>query len=365
MIRVAAAGTMFVLALGGCGLPAPVQPSPEPSIAPVSSPESAFDVACDDVIPLSDVQDVWGAELSVVAHPFAGANRSWAMQGTALIQDGALVCAWGLPDQVPQVVLLALPDAANGYERSEPSFLSEPFSYSKSEGFDGLLTSCRDDSELHGAQCHWNVLAGDVWLSLFVQDIPDDEFVAGLGGAIEAVVDGSSTLGFATAAVEALSMAERREVVRGGGDLAPCTELSAADVAEVLDIAESSLSVFSGRPVEGSMGRSTPEFGQVMWAYSYERLGYTECGFATGQSSVTAMVAPGGAWVLSDERVEPEHPSLVDVEGFGMGVDWCVPDILCAVAVAHGTDLLLVEVAPDGSTASDTARTLVGRLAEL
>jgi hypothetical protein len=256
--------------------------------------------------------------------------------------------------------MLALDSAANGYERSEPSFLGGQVApYAAADLGDRASVFCRDDSRDAGIQCHWNVLAGQSWVSFFFQNVPRSEVENG----VPVKDSGMSTI--VRTALEALEESPRRTITRPESSLVPCDEtLSPESLGRIFDADPSSLTIISGRPVEDSLGRSTPAFGQVMWAYSYERLGYSECAFGGPNVQGSVMIAPGAAWILTEP--DAKHGELVEVAGFGPGVDECRTEgtfTLCTVAVAIGDDLALAQVVPiDPGAGSAQARALITSL---
>ena len=261
------------------------------------------------------------------------------MQGTALLQDGALACTWTREGkQRPAVVIIALDEGANGFGRSEQPFIeASQIPYQSLDIADGAYTFCQDDGQI---LCHWNVLAGDVWLS-FMFGIVDESDNNGLAdGAIGAIINN---------AIDALATAPRNEIDRAEPTLPGCHEtLTQQGVADALGVPATSLNASAGRPLEYALGSSTPEFGQVMWAYSYERLGWGECTIQGETVSFTSIVAPGAAWILDEPgAVQPE---VIEVADLGRGIDECSTEgdfTLCTVAVAVGEDVALVQLSPD------------------
>lgn len=333
---------LVLVTLSGCSA---VAPEPTVSPEPNSSRISAFDLECSQLVSPDLLAAVWDEPLEPRPYHQAGAAGSWEMQATALMQDGALACGWRAPAEGgPGLVILALDDARDGFEISEPSFLtSEAFPYDAVDAGDGGHTFCRTDSPGPGIRCHWNVLIGDAWVSFYLQDLPDSELTsdgrAVRDAGVGAIVD---------AAVAAIEGAARVEIERATSELAACEQvITPAAIAATIGVTEADVQTLFGRPVDDSLGRSTPLFGQVMWAYSYQRLGYSECAFGSQSMNGTVMVAPGAAWIL--EEPDAVQPSLREVEGFGSGVDECLTEgdfILCTVAVAVGDDLVLAQVAP-------------------
>ncbi|NYF08958.1 hypothetical protein HDC94_000114 [Leifsonia sp. AK011] len=332
-----------VILLAGCASTIPPETPAPPT--PVSARDAAIDLECADMVPVDDLRALWGEEIFPAAYSEAGAAGSWEMQATALVQDGTLACAWATPDSSrPKLLVLAMDDAAEGFEESEPSFLSgDIFAYTATGLGERSSAFCRDDSADAGIQCHWNVLADSTWLSFFFQALPQNEVTS--DGQV--VVDGEAGA-IVTAATEAVASAPRITVERATSTLPRCEAvITPATVGDVLGVDASEVRVESGRPVGESLGKSTPLFGQVMWAYSYARLGYSECAFGSTDVSGAVIVAPGASWILDDP--DAVQPALVEVADLGAGINDCTEGqgrVLCTVAVAVDSDLVLVQVAP-------------------
>ena len=300
------------------------------------------------MVPAGELEAIWGPEITSTPYDQAGAAGSWEMQATALLQDGVLACAWGLADSSrPQLVVLAMDDATEGFTLSESSFLDgQVFPYAPTPLGDRSSAFCRGDSPDAGIQCHWNVLSGSTWLSVFIQGVPEDEVQS--DGAVSPDGDMGAIV---RTVIDSVSAAPRIPVERLETTLPPCERVVTSDLlSTVLEVDAATVRVQSGRPVDQSMGKSTPTFGQVMWAYSYARLGYSECSFVAGDVKGVAMVAPGAAWILEDPTAR--QPALVQVDDLGEGIDECVEEqgfVLCTVAVAVGADLILAQIAPQSA----------------
>jgi hypothetical protein len=328
-------GGALVFVLSGCSLLFPDAPA-EPGAGATFPPAlpTAFAIGCNDVLSLDELHPVWGEAMKPAPYAEAGAAGSWQMQGTALVQDGALACAWAKPGSEgdPQLVVLALDAAGDGYRRFEPSFLSGEFAYESQDSGDASQAFCRSDSGADGGQCHWNVLAGDTWVSFFFQGLAKPEPTVEQAALVDAAI----------ARIEA---SPRLPVTRALTSLPPCEHVTIEQVAAAAGLEASSLKLFLVRGDDEVLGTSTPKFGQVMWAYSYERLGYSECGYPSGDAGVDTMVAPGAAWILNARFAQ--QPPLTQVGDLGRGVETCFTDsgsTICTVAVVSGDDLVLVQL---------------------
>lgn len=337
-----------VVLLTGCTATTPPPTTTSTSTSSTVGISGVFDVGCSSLVPPESLEAMWGSKITPRPYSEAGAVGSWEMQATALIQDGALACAWGLPEsRRPQLVVLALDDAIPGFNASEASFLEgSVFAYEPAFVGDRSSTFCRNDSPDAGIQCHWNVLSGNTWISIFFQGIPESEVTS--GRAVRDALSGD----IVSSVVSSLDAASRTAVTRSTSTVKSCdATLTPAVVSGIFAISPDELSVSSDRSLEASMGRSTPLFGQVMWAHSYARLGYSDCSFIGPEGILgTAMVAPGASWILDEP--DAKNGTIVEVDDLGRGIDECQSDggfTLCTVAVALGNDLVLAQVAPSSA----------------
>lgn len=333
---------LAVCLLAGC---APqVLEDTQPTATAWERPAVAFEVECDELVPIEDLRAIWGGGLKPVPYEEAGAQGSWEMQGTALLQDGALACRWTVPGKQSQITVLALDDAADGYERTESTYLDDTrFDYNSAEIADGAQTYCR--TEDGPPRCHWNVLAGDAWISLFFEDVSTSELAPGGSARTSDTPLAEVAIQF----INSIANSPRRHIEREAGQLEPCRDtLGQAEVAEALDVPIDELGGSAGRPLEYALGTSTPDFGQTMWAYSFERLDYYECMFGTASVTGSVITAPGAGWILDDP--EALQGSVTEVEGLGRGIAECRTEgdfAICTVAIAVGQDLALVSLSPE------------------
>ncbi len=100
-----------------------------------------------------------------------------------------------------------------------------------------------------------------------------------------------------------------------------------------------------------------------MWAYSYERLGYSECIFGIDSLHGSAIVAPGAAWILTEPGAL--QSGIHAVEYIGSGTQECVREqtgVICSVAVAANGDLALVQMLSPSEEAAQHAALEIARL---
>lgn len=334
--------------------------------APVAEERPAPDVAADDDTGWRDPRcpelrddeqfaGFWSVPVESDDYVSFGASSVWNMQGSALIQAGALVCAWSADEAASSALVIALGDGAEGFRRSEASFADPASGYQAVDRWDGAFVTCRTDGT---PRCHWNVLAGTTWLSVLLTDVPRGDL-----GDVDL-----STTASADLVADLVGRLDVTELTTATTEPAlwSCASTLAPDaVADVFDVEVSRLGGSSGASVEYALGRSTPDFGQTMWAYAQEILGYRECHLTLdGQRAAAIVSAPGGAWALEDADLAPEE--LVEVANLGRGLDRCETEgdyTLCTVAVTRGDDLVVVQV-PASSTA-DLARSQAAAIAAL
>jgi hypothetical protein len=100
-----------------------------------------------------------------------------------------------------------------------------------------------------------------------------------------------------------------------------------------------------------------------MWAYAYERLGYSECSFQSNERQAVVMVAPGGAWVL--DALYAIQPPVRQIDDLGRGVNDCAVsggETFCTVAIGSGDDLVLVQLQADDAESGKRAGEQLVRL---
>jgi hypothetical protein len=352
MVRVArgvVVAVLAVVAMTGC-TPFEIE---APTLAPQEEPISDGwrDPTCADVTDEEQFARVWSAAPQAAGYAHFGATSVWNMQGSALIQAGALVCAWGSDDAESSVLLIALGDGADGFLRSEPSFGDPASGYVPVSGWDGAYVACRTDG---APRCHWNVLDDNTWISVLVRNVP--------AGDLEAEdLAATTTADLVAALVDRVASVEPTSVSSPPDVWSCASRLTPETVAEVVGVEVSRLGASRGAPVEYALGRSTPDFGQTMWAYAQELLGYRECHLSLdGQQLASIVSAPGGAWLLEDIE------GLAEVPDLGPGLDSCETEAdftLCTVAVTRDDDLVVVQVPAEGS--EDLARKWAAAIAAI
>ena len=345
---------LSIAMLGGCVSVVIETPTPGPAVTAHSG--GWMDPRCSEIGGGPEFSLLWAVAPEATAYHSYGAESVWSMQGSALIQAGALVCVWGSDGEAPSAVMIAMGEASEGFRRSEPSFADPASGYSPVDRWDSAYATCRTDGAL---RCHWNVLAGSTWVSVLLRDVPKSDVEA-------ADLATTSSAEFVATLVERVRQVGPLPAASDPGSWSCASTLTPELVAAAWEVDASRLGASAGAPLEAALGRSTPDFGQTMWAYAQELVGYRECHLALDGEMVASIVsAPGGAWLLDSPNIAPGELAG-DVAGLGPGLDRCETEsgfTLCTVAVARGEDLVVVQV-PAGST-EDAARAVAAALAAI
>jgi hypothetical protein len=346
---------VLVAGLGGCGISLDAgQPSGPPTESP--APDSFRDDRCDGLTSAADSDWVWEGGLQPgLKFPY-GALSTLTMQGTALVQSEALICSWDDQDGDPAAFMIVMGEGEEGYRRSEPSFADPDNRYLSVPILDGAYLACErvdEDSLL----CHWNVLHGSDWISLFVRGIPLEDLASG-------DLAGSQSAGMVSALAQAVGELDIPKTPSGTPN-AICTErLSPATLAEPLGMEAARIKVVPGPTLEESFGHASPQFGVVMWKYAYELLGYSTCGIVIdgGAAIGAVMISTNSAAILQDSSAM--QPDVVEIEGLGQGIETCMLEDsppFCTVAVVVGEDLFLIQFnVPSDMDGAAMARAALG-----
>lgn len=324
-----------------------------PTPAPADEPavDGWLDPRCVGVTDDEQFARTWPDPPEAVGYASFGATSVWNMQGSALIQAGALVCAWGSDGSESSALLIALGDGADGFLRSEQSFGDPAFGYLPVDRWDGAYVACRTDGV---PRCHWNVLDGTSWVSVLLRDVPAADLTA-------ADLATTASADLVAALLDRVAKVEQTSVSVAPDAWSCASTLTPESVAALLDVESNRLGGSPGAPVEYALGRSTPDFGQTMWAYAQELLGYRECHLSLdGQQVASIVSAPGGAWLLEGAE------GLVEVANLGPGLDGCETEAdftLCTVAVTRDDDLVVVQVPVDET--EELARARAAELAAI
>lgn len=329
-VVVVAAATGCTVGFGPVSPPDPAGPG-EPPIT-----ETQVDERCDGLLSATDVDGLWAGDLVPEQQFPFGAAATWTMEGTALVQSEALICTWLREDDTPAALLVVMGDGEDGFRRSEALFRDAGGPYVAVPIFDAAYVACRKDEVV---SCHWNVLNGADWISLFLIDVPEEQMLAGdLTATASAHV--VSAVGDAVRALEIPPTPSTTPPSECTVRLTPDT------LAGPLGVEAARVTVLpSPRLEEETLEGTSPRAGQVMWKYAYELLGYSNCGIhVDGRLVGVAFVATGSGWVLRDSAAV--QPELVEVGGHGDGIEECTPQgslTSCTVAFASGDDLYFAQ----------------------
>ncbi|HEY4266574.1 MAG TPA: hypothetical protein VGM94_00140 [Galbitalea sp.] len=161
-------------ALSGCTVapkPTPTSgatASPSPSIAysQPAVPSSRFDFDCEEVAPLPSVAGFIGASAApIVAYPdptvSGGTIENMSnLANIALIQAGAVECAWTVDGSAPALTIKVIPDATSEYATLVPGLFGLP-------QVDGIGDRAYGGCVASGiAYCDFQVLVGGTWISI-------------------------------------------------------------------------------------------------------------------------------------------------------------------------------------------------------
>ncbi|MEO6533110.1 MAG: hypothetical protein ABIO06_06010 [Pseudolysinimonas sp.] len=314
------------------------QHSARPSASPAAQAlGSAVDDRCKGLISPADYKELWAGSLKPIGYTSYGAGSDQTMAGTALVQSKALVCSWSDQGGAPAALMIAMGGGADGFHRTQATFAAPGSHYVAVPLVDGAYVACRGDASQQ--TCHWNVLSGSDWISLMIVGL-----TAGEVASPDLVTTGQGPLVSALAkAVSALHVPKTPSATPS----VDCNKLlTPGALVEPLGVESSRITVAPSPALEKrSLDESSPEFGQMMWKYAYDLLGYSGCGILVdGHLVGAAVIAKDSAWVLHDSSAQ--QPKLQKIGGHGEGVEECTSEdssSSCVVAFASGNDLLFAE----------------------
>lgn len=345
MIRALPRAALLVLLVAGLTGCASSVDMGQPSDSPTESPEApalgnAIDDRCDGLISPVDYEGLWSGDLEPLGYSSYGAATAETLSATALVQSDALICGWWSDEaDIPAALMFVMGDGEDGFRRTEATFAAAGSPYTAVPILDGAYIACRGEGIV---TCHWNVLHGSDWISLMIVDVAVDDVAVGADLSTTAPARLVSAL---AEAVEALDIPRTRSATPAADCIAL---LSPGDLVEPLGVEAARITVIPSPPLEeASIESSSPEFGQVMWKYAYEMLGYSGCGVQIdGHLVGVVIIATDSAWVLQDSSAQ--QPKLEQIDDHGDGVKECTPNgssTSCTVAFASGDDLLLAQFA--------------------
>lgn len=374
------------VAITGCVPRAPLAvPSLSVSVSPtLAAPErvdpvSAFDIACSDLASDDEIATVVGEPGAQISPPSASAAYHGALIA-AVLADGGMSCEWPTGDtslSFSRLSVVALPDAAGLYERAKSKLMERPFpwfpSFTSFDYFDGALVECSDYNGWGTSYvCRWHVLVDDVWLAIELGGVPETDYHVPVPREnpdtsrkpIEAVVDGSASLGLITTIVDSISSAPRIVVEHVAAVLPNCSAL--IDVASLQPLAVS--------PIEVVRDDEPPELdpapaSESLQLFSMERLGFRHCVVATtSEWTVISRVLSDVDWLIEPPFAAPQG-TLREVEGLGSVYEFCSGDEsgeFCAVTVVGDRAIIAMQLdnSKDSAIPIAVARSILAALGE-
>lgn len=331
-------------------------------------PESVFDVACGDLVPLEQLVGLYGASITPSTTVLAGVHE-WELDEAAARNDGALWCQWNVPDSdTPAVTITATAASADDFALAIIG-LGELRDSAGERILDGAYGECRHEylAEPGTAVCTWNLYRDGVWVVASLRNIPD--------GEVAAIAAGESLEGCAVCPAPRVDSLSTRLVVEaaervGAASIEPSAEapVSHATCDGIMDALMTNLSgtVAFGRVED--LSSFEPGGGQV-WGVgnlAIERQGWTRCFFDArvegGELYFYVTVANDAAWLLTND--------LPAVESFGLmasgeGVSRCAvteDSGFCTAAMTVGAHVISLTVFESSDQA--LAEALVGAAAD-
>lgn len=339
--------TIGALALTGCAATDERVPSHVPAAptAVAALGQSAFDIGCTEIVAPGDLDAAFGQHVELATEDRFGLEP-FQMYITALEQDGALRCDWGQLHEAPSMTFFGLPDAAVGFNVAATD-LNSDHRYRELKIFDDSYYSCYYDyPDLPQLNCDWQILAGDVWVTVALKGLqyaeyeqPDSDPTT--SQFLELSKD-SGIVRFLSDTVNSLVAAPRLQVKRSVATLGSCSEL--IDASSVAAVVPGDVQIFDViAPGEITFGIATSSEGDPMWELSMQRLGYRYCVVAPppsgGYTGTQVIVAPGGAWAFDSSK--QQH-----LDGLGNSISECTSTQdgpFCRIAVLVGETLVTVE----------------------
>jgi hypothetical protein len=351
---------VVLVVLAGCA-PAPADgPTTSPSTtAPTPGPEhpsSAFDVACDELVDPTRLDEVVSGS-TPEPRPLYLQPDGPGLVNAALLQAGALACAWsGERPFDTGLLVFALPDARDGLAASIAAIsAARPYDggHVETDAGDGGLVRCQPRDEYRAPACDWTIAAGDAWLFVRTAGLADADVDSppDTGGALPPTtpIAGSAAELLVEDIAAVIAAAPRLEVVpTAGGSLPECTSLIAAErLADALDVDPAEVVVYpqSDPATAFAQGSAHSGLGMPYWAAS--ELGYQTCSGAiesSGSHSWGVTLAPDGGWLATSTAADFDWPDTTEpyvscwADEGGAG---------CRYAILTGSDLRAVTVYGD------------------
>lgn len=352
--------TITALLLTGCAPAAPtesfapaISATPTPTPTPTDSPSpvagrSVFGVDCNDLVPDPSTIPVLGVGTSLVNEEVRPRlANTWRAPEIAVLQDGGLHCVWLTEEDRYSLVMTALDDAADGFDRAAPQYQNEYYHYEDAGIGDRSLADCRD-WYAGAVVCEWSALQDGVWLSAGFFDVAATEFTIpevreqpdGSFAVPQPVLD-SAASAIVDHALSALSSSIRNSRYEATTTVPSCDALVDPDALANSAVIDTGSLTESATGLEDSLGRATPHTGFVEGYLAIERQGFVDCyvSLGAGESWVELVVANEAAELLSSSRftqmTEPYcHENLHDANS-------------CEYVLFIDDSAVIVSVAPD------------------
>lgn len=329
-------------------------PSETPTRDPFAVPESAFEVACDELVSREEMAVVYGTDIAPITAVYAGVHE-WEVDEAAARNDGALVCQWSLPASLtPEATITATAASADEFALAVVG-LREMKDSAGERILDGTYGLCREEylAEPGTAWCTWNLYRDGVWLVASFSDIPDGEVDAMVGsqsldncGDCPPPRSDSDSTRIVVEATERVRPHRMEPPARAQVLLATCDE--------VLDAMKRSLSGTVDFGQTEDLSSFEPGGGRVwgVGSLAIERQGWTRCftdALVDGRELYFYLtVARDAAWLLTNEL--PALASFVPM-AHGDGVSECAvteDSGYCTASVAVGPHLIALTAFESG-----------------
>lgn len=347
--------SVIAASLVGCAQPVPdalltSTPAPTPSATPAADPfalpESAFDVACDDLVPLEKMTGLYGAGIVPTTTISAGVHN-WEMEESAARSDGALLCQWTLPETPSPVASVIATTASADQFASAMAEAEEIRGPAGEPVLDGAYGLCRKEylGDPGEVSCEWSVYRDGVWVVASFSGIPEGE--AG------PLAEGQSLDGCAACPAPSADSLSTRIVIESTERLQANQnaedgdgQVSLTTCDEILDVMTRELS----GAVEVGDSKDLSSYSPVggwRWgigALASERQGWTRCfvDVLTGDPEAYAYitVARDAAWLLANDL--PALARFAPING-AEGVSLCDTTLdsgFCSAAMVVGTNVV-------------------------
>lgn len=365
--------------------------APAISSTPVSEAVGGLTVACDELVSPQLVAAAVGPHADVVGREgLVGA--AWNLPEAAVAQDGGITCRWPPVDPSydweQALSVSALPNAASVFAQNLPT-LVDPVngwtSFTLFDLYDGAAIRCLGSPMILGTEpdgrfvlssqmvygCEWNLLSGDVWIRVELENLPASEVTAAESGNPVAVVEGSMSRAVVDEIVASIARSARTAPTAPPPSLPTCEALAVAVPSELFTYDEQldemvpvELDLSSRRVEDYTKTWMTPRtttllsegtwgsgylgsYPLEMWRVSFDRLGFRDCavtispvGSVGGYVLEEMLVTRGLGWLVSDSQPDPLG-ERIELDGLGVLYDgFCYVEPHCSYLFAND-DILI------------------------